>query len=301
MAKIAFTQAQQLDLTKRLQLLLLDCLAASGDWDCARFQGGTCLSLSYGSSRFSEDLDFLLGSDKGLNRTLAGVQTRMTNVLRVSLVGAKVQFHARGEDLQAKSAKNPRTFTMTVSHAEWHRTIKIKAEFWIAAPQSVRKYESAIVTAKLLTQPVLGTPLRMSLPLVLLPTATLKEILVDKLHALACRPYMKHRDVFDLWWLAEQGVKNWREELLTRYPYHANLYADSPTLPQLLAVLRSKMGAIAMMVGKPDFSNDLKKWLGADASLAAPKLADAIAKQVADNLAALLSEGSPIADQRAKP
>jgi predicted nucleotidyltransferase component of viral defense system len=298
--KNVFTQAQQLDLTKRLQVLLLDSLAASGDWECARFQGGTCLSLSYGSSRFSEDLDFLLGSDKGLNRTLAAVETRMTNVLRVSLVGAKLKFHARGEDLQMKSAKNPRTFTMTVSHAEWYRSIKVKAEFWIAAPQLVREYESSIVAAKLLTQPLLGTPLRMSLPLVMLPTATLNEILVDKLHALACRAYMKHRDVFDLWWLAEQGIKNWRAELQARYPYHAKLYADSPPLPQLYEVLRAKMGAIAAMVGKPDFSNDLKKWLGADASLAAPALADAIAKQVADKLAALLSEKDSRPARRAK-
>jgi predicted nucleotidyltransferase component of viral defense system len=282
MTKIVFTQEQQLDLTKRLQLLLLDSLAAGANWgfDTVRFQGGTCLSMSYGSSRFSEDLDFVLGTDKGLNRMLAAARARMSNSLRVSLPGAVVKFTSRDEDLEAIEAKNPRTFTMTVSHPDWYRVIKVKVEFWVADPEAVRQYEAGFIPAKLLAQAVEGVPLRMTLPPVMLPTATLNEILVDKLHALACRPYLKHRDIFDLWWLAEQGIKDWATELQARYTYHARMYSDSPELEQLGDVLRSKTIDIQALVGKPAFSEDLQKWLGQDSTLSSQSSADAMATLV---------------------
>lgn len=287
MAKTVFTQEQQLDLTRRLQLMLLDALAATGSWDTARFQGGTCLSLSYGSSRFSEDLDFVLGTDKGLNRMLTAAEARMGNSLRVVLPGAQVKFAARDDDLEAPEAKNPRTFTMTVSHADWYRAIKVKVEFWVANPKAVAQYQARAVSAKVLTAAVDGVPLRMTLPPVLLPTATTNEILVDKLHAVACRSYLKHRDIFDLWWLAEQGLHDWASELEHRYPYHAQMYADSPTLAELGPVLDAKAAEVAAMVGKQDFSSDLKKWLGEKSTLATQAAADVMATQVSSRLGAV--------------
>ena len=290
-AKLTFTQEQQLDLTRRLQLLVLDSVAASGNWekDSLRFQGGTCLSFSYGSSRFSEDLDFLLGTDKGLNRLLRGVQDRMSNILRLALPGAQLKIAARDADLEGADSKNPRTFMLTLSHPDWYRVIKVKVKFWLADPEAVRQYEARTITAKLLTQAVEGVPLRMALPPVMMPTATLQEILVDKLHALACRAYTKHRDVFDLWWLKQQGVQEWLPELLARYPHHSRMYSDSPSLPQLVAVLREKAAEIQAMVGKPVFSVELKKWLGENAALASPQSADAIALEVAARLERLTS------------
>lgn len=39
------------------------------------------------------------------------------------------------------------------------------------------------------------------------PCATLREIYVDKVFALAARPYLKARDVFDLHWLTSQASR----------------------------------------------------------------------------------------------
>lgn len=293
MTKIVFTQAQQLDLTQRLQLLLLDSLAASGSWEAARFQGGTCLSLSYGSPRFSEDLDFLLGTDKGLARMIAAAQARMVNALRVPLPGAKVGFAARDDDVESPAARNPRTFVMTVSHADWYRAVKVKVEFWVADPAAVAQYAARVAPAKLLTQAVEGSPLRMTIAPVLFPTAQLEEVLVDKLHALVCRPYLKHRDVFDLWWLAQQGVTAWGEELQGRYPYHARMYGDSPALEQLVPALQAKAAEIGAMAGKPQFGEDLRKWLGVESSLATQAAADAMAQQVASRLETISLRPAP--------
>ena len=290
MTKLVFTQEQQLDFTKRLQLLLLDSMVSSGHWGTAKFQGGTCLSLCYGSSRFSEDLDFLLGTDKGLKRMLTAASARMTNVLRLSVPDAKLKFAARDDDPESPSARNPRTFTLTASSEDWYRSIKIKVEFWVADPAAVAQYASGVVSAKVLTRAVEGVPLRMALPAVMVPTADLKEILVDKLHALACRDYLKHRDVFDLWWLSQQDVGDWRGELATRYPYHALMYNDSPEISKLRDVLREKTLVIAAMVGRPEFPIELKKWLGEDSSLAGQAGADSIAGHVVEMLKLLFAD-----------
>ena len=293
MPKTVFTQEQQLDLTRRLQLLLLDSMAASGSWltgDSARFQGGTCLSLSYGSSRFSEDLDFVLGTDKGLSRMLAGAQARMANLLRVATPGAQVRFATRDESLEADQSRNPRTFTMTVSHPEWYRAIKVKVEFWVADPEAVRQYEARVIPAKLLAAAVDGVPLRMALPPVMLPTATLQEILVDKLHALACREYLKLRDVYDLWWLAEQGTQAWSAELVARYGHHERMYNDSPSLERLADVLLEKTQDILTLIGRPAFADELKRWLGEGSALATQGAADSMASRVVDRLQTMVAE-----------
>lgn len=292
MPKIVFTQEQQLDLTRRLQLLLLESLASVSSWDVGstRFQGGTCLSLSYGSPRFSEDLDFVLGTDRGLNRMMGSARSRMVDALRTSLPGALVKFVGRDEDLEASNAKNPRTFNVTVSHPDWYRVVKIKVEFWVADIEAVRQYESRVIPAKLLTQAVEGVPLRMALRPVMLPTATINEILVDKLHALACRPYLKHRDIFDLWWIAEQGVSGWGAELMGRYPYHARMYSDSPSIEQLGDVLRARIEDVRGLVGNQAFAEDLRKWLGEGSALSSSASADAMAAMVVQRLERLVDD-----------
>ncbi|MFK4705956.1 putative nucleotidyltransferase component of viral defense system [Roseateles asaccharophilus] len=287
MTKIAFNQEQQLDLTRRLQLMLLEAVMASGTWvqDDIRFQGGTCLSLVHGSSRFSEDLDFVIGTDRGLARVLSAAEVRMGERLRLALPGAQVKFSARDDDIESLDAKNPRTFMMTVSHPDWHRAVKVKVEFWVANPEAVAKYEARTLPARLLTQVVEGVPLRVTLAPVLVRSAETQEILVDKLHALACRSYMKHRDVYDLWWLSQSGQQlDWCAELKRRYDYHAEMYNDSPTLPALGQALAAKADEIAAMAGDATFSQDLKKWLGAKDSLATQASADVIATQVAQQL-----------------
>lgn len=286
MSKIVFNQDQQLDLMQRLQLLLLDAVMSSGNWkhDEIRFQGGTSLSLVHGSPRFSEDLDFIIVTDKGLSRMIAAAQTRMTNTLRALLPGAEVKFGGRDEDPESRDAKNPRTFNMNVSHPNWYRTVKIKLEFWLADPEAVAQYESGIKTARILSSVVQGNPLRATIAPVFVNTATLDEIVVDKLHALVSRNRMKHRDVFDLWWLKEQGNANWSECLTARYEHHQKMYSDAPLLQELPARLLAKSDEIKAMVGRKEFSGDLAKWLGNGAGLSTQQSADTIATSVSEHL-----------------
>ena len=47
-------------LQELMQLFVLASLSRTGFFSIGGFQGGTCLRLLYGTTRFSEDLDFLL-------------------------------------------------------------------------------------------------------------------------------------------------------------------------------------------------------------------------------------------------
>jgi hypothetical protein len=284
MHKKTFSQSDLLDSTKRLQLLLLDSMMASGNWtrEDIRFQGGTCLSLVYGSARFSEDLDFLLGTDRGLNRMLAGASARMNDTLRVALPGATARFSLRDESgLEGPQARNPRTFTMTVAQADWHKAVRIKVEFWLCDPEAVSQYGAGIRTARVLEAAREGAPLRVTLPPVLVNAADLDQILVDKLHALVGRKYLKHRDVFDLWWLRTQGLEGWSEALVKHYANHARMYAGAPPAEELGSRLALKAADIADLMGRRTFPEDLKRWLGAESSIARQASADALAEAVA--------------------
>jgi hypothetical protein len=303
MPKIVFSQSVTLDLTRRLQLMLLDSLMASGSWDSdsLRFQGGTSLSLVYGSPRFSEDLDFIAGSFSGLNRMLSGAANRMKQTLRTALPGAEVKFGRRDEDPESFEAKNPRTFTVTVSHADWHRAVKIKVEFWVCDPAAVAAYEAKVLPARVLAAALDKNPLRTVISPVLVPAATLEEICVDKLHALVGRQYLKHRDVFDLFWLEQQGAADWSTYLKERYEHHAAMYSQSLPLPRLVEALADKATVIQGLAASADLSEDLKRWLGEDATLAQRSSADEIATSVAAAIRRCVAALAPAPEPPASP
>lgn len=302
MAKQVFTQAIQLDLIRRLQLMLLDALMSSGPWRAGdiAFQGGTCLNLVYASPRFSEDLDFVIGSDKGLKRVVGAAAARMESLLLTSLPGAVVKMAGRDANPEALNAKNPRTFNLSVAHADWARSIKIKVEFWLSNPQAVREYVHGVRSAQVLEAVAAGGPLRVSVAPVFLPVADLTEILVDKLHALVHRTYLKPRDVFDLWWLhAQQGIHGWSIPLVEKFDNHAHMYPGSTqALEDFIPLLSDAAETVQALVGKPEFSADLQRWLGAGSGLASPAAADAIAQLVADRCQACVQEVRETLEQR---
>jgi hypothetical protein len=152
-------------------------------------------------------------------------------------------------------------------------------------PQVVKQYGAGVRTASVLGEVVEGVPLRVTLAPVLVSAADLDEILVDKLHALVGRRYLKHRDVFDLWWLAAQGLNDWSGLLHKHYANHARMYAASPRLDQLSPLLRNKASEIARLSETQAFSDDLKRWLGADSTTASRISADAIAASVSRQVA----------------
>ena len=186
------------------ELLHYDILFAmdqAGLLDRLTFQGGTALRLCYGSQRFSEDLDFVGGSD------FAAAQLREIKSCIVDHVGKRYGLEIRIKEPK-ELAQDPESRHVNVH--KWQISV-ITAPTRRDLPRQMIKVEVAGVPA----YTRLPQSLRNNydfLPdgygdLVIL-AESLDEILADKLVSLvACTSYVRHRDIWDLLWLRQQNAR----------------------------------------------------------------------------------------------
>lgn len=173
---------------------ILYALLQSGAAEQLVFQGGTALRLCYQGTRYSEDLDFVAGSDFD-----PAVMEPFEALLREAIgnaygLGVSVQAprHAREGD--------------GVHVARWSAKISIPQENPSLPQKQVIHIEVASVPAHdvefaavAVNYPHLPAPLRQ----LILATKTPREILADKMVALGARPYMKARDIWDIKFLTD--------------------------------------------------------------------------------------------------
>ncbi|RJX21858.1 MAG: nucleotidyl transferase AbiEii/AbiGii toxin family protein [Ammonifex sp.] len=150
------------------------------------FQGGTSLRLFYGNIRYSEDLDFSFVI-KNMD-SFHEVDARMSNM------GAFVSdvFPFLGE-ISLKEQKRSRTFkrfALRFSATEQKRVLRVNIEF-----ANVPSYDNSLL---LLQYPPFNPAVRVE---------SRREVLADKVVAIALRDYVKGRDLWDIHFLAEdRGV-----------------------------------------------------------------------------------------------
>lgn len=157
------------------------------------FIGGTCLRVCYGSHRLSEDLDFAGGADFD-RTTLGGLGPLLI------------------ERLVAK-------YGLTVSVSEPVREAGLVDTWKI---QVITRAGRRDLPAQRINIDIYAVPSHDPRPLLLrnpygvdmgtagliLQAESREEILADKLLALALRPNrLKYRDLWDIGWLAQQGVQ----------------------------------------------------------------------------------------------
>ena len=97
----------------------------------------------------------------------------------------------------------------------------------------------------------------------IIPTGTLSEILVDKIHAMACREYPKPRDIFDLWLIVNgNGLRvpaqheAWSEALAR----HGQMYRSLP-IEEFPPRLRERAAYFGAQAGRCAAIKDLQRWL----------------------------------------
>jgi predicted nucleotidyltransferase component of viral defense system len=179
------TNALPLDqvIREELQRLILRYLSERGFFVHGVFQGGTAIRLVYGGTRFSEDLDFVLRPERtiaGLN--LAGLLEGLPSFMR-----REVPFADRPSLREQK---------MESMFARYRCRLELEAP----------------VGGLVINLEFSGVPSRSPRPQVMrsdaVDFATVvedeSEILVDKLVALALRPYVKGRDIWDTWFLTHE-------------------------------------------------------------------------------------------------
>jgi len=181
------------------QELILFALSTSDFFSHAAFQGGTCLRIVHGLSRFSEDMDFIL---KTRDTTFSWQQY-------LTLIGTTLEQYGYSVELQDKSNADEAVKKVFIKDDSIGRVLRLEYANRQGTPRKIRikleidsnpagngEFESAFI----------GFPAPSSITVETLPT-----LFAGKSHALLCRKYEKGRDWYDfLWYLGNKTPVNYR-------------------------------------------------------------------------------------------
>ena len=244
MVKRLLSSSDAFDLRQALHVTVLEALVASRRWEPGDlvFQGGTSLHLVHGSPRFSEDLDFLVKQTLDLSFIASAVQARVGTSPWIP-VDAKLSV------TRARDDRNPHAFDVTIGGPSIIGSVRVRVELWQAPTSALQSLQVQVAQVRLVAGPAAGAQ-------AFVPAAATKEIFADKIFALASRPYLKPRDIFDLHWLLqrEPDLKCSARDLAARLMTYPNESADAwiDKAKSRLAQLPSQRRAIA---------HDLARWL----------------------------------------
>lgn len=231
-------------------MFFIDALSTSTrlSLDNISFHGGTNLHLSWGSPRYSEDLDFLVTRDFGSQVTdlMPKLEKRMRALAMAEDPDLKVEIRNK--------TKNPDgllNFRIVLTSPNIVGQVMAKAEFWQVEADYLKKYDAGFLQQKKPGEIVS----RVSQPI---PAATLDAAFADKVVALGFRPHLKWRDLFDLWWINNQRQIN-PVDRLDDIMHHASAYEgpDGMGLAQGLQAFLDRKIEDVMQQADPD----LKRWL----------------------------------------
>ena len=159
------------------------------------FQGGTALRICYQGDRLSEDLDFVCGLGNAEPLVIEPLVTILHQQMteRYGLTFEKVK-GPKGQDLTDRAQLKRWEFVITVPLQERKQRIRVEVcnvPAHDALPKLVRPSYPQ---------------LEMMEPIVL-QVESEREIMADKIIALAARPWVKYRDVWDLKQLTDRGLE----------------------------------------------------------------------------------------------
>lgn len=229
---------------------ILFCLEEKGLLDNLVFQGGTSLRLCRGGNRFSEDLDFAGGKDFS-----SAILSEMKDCLQ-DYIGKRYGLEV--------TIKEPATLKEDAEYAE------LNIDKWqisvITAPdrKDVPRQRIKIEVANIPAYTKEAMPLKVNYDFLpdgyedtLIFTETLDEVMADKLVSLpATQRYVRHRDIWDLSWLKQQGAVV-QPELVQRKiaDYRLTDYSG------MLDLMINKLPGI---ISGTDFKNEMKRFLATD-------------------------------------
>ena len=244
MAKRRLTATEAFELRQALHIATLDALMASRRWAPGDlvFQGGTSLHLVHGSPRFSEDLGFLVRSTLRLDALGESVSQRLQGTGWLPRdTGLTVS--------KARDGRNPHAFVVTVGGPDVLGAVRVKVELWQTVGAALAAVKAVVTPVRLARGPASGMQ-------AFVPTAQLSEIYADKVFALAARPYLKPRDVFDLHWIRTHGGLHAcsPEDLRIRL-------ATYPSQTPAAWIEKAGVRRVELKESASAIATDLKRWL----------------------------------------
>lgn len=232
-------------------VFVLDALMSESSWQCDdfAFHGGTSLHLSWRSPRFSEDLDFLISRDvNDVGRVMKAVQRRVQERFLMVDPAIKIELKDRTKD-EGRLIH----FQVLVSSPERLGKVMVKVEFWKVDAEYLASYPTEFRT------PAVNGDLVTSV-IHPIPAAKLMTAFCDKLTAFATRPFLKWRDIFDLWWIGTQtNVTLDIEDVARQFLHNLSAYNTredlSPSAALRLFLEREDEAIFA------EAERDLRQWI----------------------------------------
>lgn len=215
------------------------------------FHGGTSLHFSWRSPRLSEDLDFLMA------RSAGDVDAIVKRGWRKTEEAFRAEDPRFDVELLDKSRQRQRmlTYHLRVSHSAYLGKTMVKVEFWKVDPEYLANYPVE------LRVPIKPGDLvsRVFNPV---PAATLETAYCDKLTAFATRPFLKWRDIYDLWWIGTQTDSRLELTAVTaQFLHNVTAYETIEGLAPAQALRKFLENDTGELIRKAD--PDLKRWMPA--------------------------------------
>lgn len=210
------------------------------------FQGGTCLRLCYGASRYSEDLDFAggVGFDAAdLGDLKACIERALPERYQVT---AEVKEPGDAESLVKKWRIRVDTTPSRPDIASQKISVEVAS-----IPAHTKR-------PRMLQLNYEGLPA--SYEDVILFTESLEEILADKLEAFACSSHVRYRDIWDLHWLMRRPGIDLDEACALRSRKEAD-YGETERFSQ--GILQLEKGLPAIVEGG-EFAQQMRRFLPVD-------------------------------------
>jgi len=182
------------------QLILLQHIYARPESNLLIFQGGTAIRWCHGGGRFSEDLDFVTHLEPpGLERLMQAIAAPVTREAIAHFGPGSLTFVPRGSRETGKvwrAAFEPQNIRDRIM-------VKIECERLLAG--AALQTEPRVLGMQTAVSYLIGVgEFRIPRPNSVLMVETPEEILSDKVRALLERPYLKGRDIYDVWHLRER-------------------------------------------------------------------------------------------------
>lgn len=231
------------------QLILLQYLYARPESSQLIFQGGTAIRWCHSGGRFSEDLDFVTHLQRPpLERLLTAVETAISRECIAHFGPGRLTVTPRGQRDSgmawrlAFAPENSRDRIMVKLECE-----RLQEGVALATEPRVLSMQSAV------SYLIAKGEFRIPRPNSVLVVETLEEILSDKVRALLERPYLKGRDIYDIWHLRQGlGVKVVREVMERKFRCYA-----APFTPRRLPDFMETAGSNLQQA----MDNDLSRFL----------------------------------------
>ena len=224
---------------------ILRVLSQAGLLARLTFIGGTCLRACYGSKRLSEDLDFTGGSDFNRDSLMA-----MAQVL-VASIKTKYGLEVEVSEL-VRETGNVDTWKLKVQTRPGRK--ELPAQRINLDVCAIPSYQPRPM---LLLNPY---GVEMGTGGLIVQAESREEIFADKLVAFALRPNrIKHRDLWDMAWLHQQGVKLPMDLVPAKLQDHRCEQAQF--LPLLDARRQSLQTDVGLATG---FRQEMRRFLPAD-------------------------------------